>query len=134
VGESEETKGGRMEEAVDEALTSPLLGKVDLAGAKGALIRVVGGPDMTIEEAAEAAEMISEKLKPDSRLIWGCSVEPEMQGRVKILVIITGARSQYVLLRDGTESVVQNAETDYRGAVNVPPRISQDEDLAMFAR
>ena len=55
VGESEGAPMDRMEEAVRESLTSPLLGSIDLKDAKGALVRVVGGPDMTIEEAAKAA-------------------------------------------------------------------------------
>jgi cell division protein FtsZ len=134
VGESEGAPMRRMEEAVDEALTSPLLGRMDLRDAKGALIRVVGGPDMTIEEAARAAEIISSKLRSDGRLIWGCSLEESMGGKVRVLLIVTGARSQYVLLRDGTEPVMQRTSEDYRGTVNVPPRIQSDEDAAYFIR
>ncbi len=134
VGESEGAPMKRMDDAVDEALTSPLLGRVDLRDAKGALVRVVGGPDMTIEEAAKAAEIISSKLRPDGRLIWGCSLESGMQGKVKILLIVTGARSQYVLLRDGTEPVMHRTGEDYRGSVNVPSRIHADEDTSYFVR
>jgi len=134
VGESEGAPMERMEEAVEESLTSPLLGRIDLRDAKGALVRVVGGPDMTIEEAAKAAEIISSKLRPDGRLIWGCSLESSMEGKVKILLIVTGARSQYVLLRDGTESVVRRTSEDYRGSVNVPSQIHPDEDSSFFVR
>jgi len=124
----------RIQDAVEIALNSPLLGKIDLHDARGALIRVVGGPDMTIEEAAEAAEIITQKIKPEARLIWGCSVEPDMVGRVKILLIVTGARSQYVLLRDGTEPVLSQIGEDYQGRINVPPAIVKDEELTMFVR
>ena len=134
VGESDSAPGNRMDEAVEEALTSPLLGMMDLKEAKGALIRVVGGPDMTIEEAARAAEIISGRLRHNGRLIWGCSLEPEMSGRVKILLIATGAKSQYVLRRDGEDAVMQSAGQDYRGEINLPPDIRSDEDLAMFVR
>jgi len=134
VGESEGKPKERIEDAVEEALNSPLLGKIDLHDAKGALVRVVGGPDMNIEEAAEAAELITERIRPDARLIWGCSVESSMAGRVKILLIVTGARSQYVLLRDGADPVIARTSEDYRGSVNVPPSIHGDEDLAMFVR
>jgi len=134
VGESEGAPIDRMEEAVDEALTSPLLGRIDLKDARGALVRVVGGPDMTIEEAAKAAEIISKKLRHDGRLIWGCSLENGMQGKVKILLIVTGARSQYVLLRDGTEPVIRRTGEDYRGSVNVPPSVHADEDTSYFVR
>lgn len=124
----------RIEDAVEEALNSPLLGRIDLRDASGALVRVVGGPDMNLEEAAEAAEIITERIRPDARLIWGCSIEPDMGGKVKILLIVTGARSQYVLLRDGTEPVIARTGEDYRGRVNVPPSIHSDDDLAMFVR
>jgi len=134
VGEAEGKTIERVEDAVEEALNSPLLGKIDLKDARGALVRVVGGPDMSIEEAAKAAEIISSRIKPEARLIWGCSIEPDMQGRIKLLLIITGARSQYVLLRDGSETIVTRTSEDYRGKVNVPPSIYRDEDTSMFVR
>jgi cell division protein FtsZ len=134
VGEASGKPMERVEDAVEEALNSPLLGKIDLRDARGALVRVVGGPDMNIEEAAKAAEIITGKIKPESRLIWGCSVEPEMSGRIKVLLIITGARSQYVLLRDGSDPVVSRTSEDYRGHVNIPQSIAGDEDLKMFVR
>ncbi len=134
VGEAVGKPGERIEDAVSEALESPLLGKIDLKDARGALVRVVGGPDLNIQEAAKAAELITGKIKPDSRLIWGCSVEKEMEGRVKLLLIVTGARSQYVLLRDGDEPVLTRTTEDYRGQVNVPVRIHTDEDQSMFVR
>lgn len=134
VGEADGHVKDRIEEAVEEALNSPLLGKIDLRDAKGALIRVVGGPDMNIEEAAEAAEIITGRIKPEARLIWGCSVESEMQGKVRVLLIVTGARSQYVLMRDGEVPVIERTSEDYRGQVNVPPHIYEDQDLSMFVR
>jgi len=134
VGDAEGKPCERIQDAVEEALNSPLLGKIDLKDARGALIRVVGGPDMTIEEAAEAAEIITERVKPEARLIWGCSVERDMEGKVKILLIVTGARSQYVLLRDGTEPMVSRIGEDYQGRVNVPPGIVKDDELTMFVR
>ena len=134
VGEADGSSGERIEDAVEEALDSPLLGKIDLKDARGALIRVVGGPDMNIQEAAEAAGIITKRIREEGRLIWGCSVEPEMKGRVKILLIVTGARSQYVMVRDGSQSVIEKTSEDYRGFVNVPPSVHQDADLSMFAR
>jgi cell division protein FtsZ len=134
VGEADGKPVERIQDAVEEALNSPLLGKIDIRDARGALLRVVGGPDMNVEEAAKAAEIITDKIKPEARLIWGCSVEKEMAGRVKVLLIVTGARSQYVLLRDGADPVITRTSEDYKGYVNVPPQIHQDEDLSMFVR
>ncbi|MDW5563290.1 MAG: cell division protein FtsZ [Methanomassiliicoccus sp.] len=92
MGESRDDKE-RVKQAVAEAMESPLLGTIDLSSAKGALIRVVGGPDMTVGEAEKAAELVSSRLSPQARIIWGCSVEPEMEGRVSLLVVITGVSS-----------------------------------------
>jgi len=135
VGEAESAPGGdRMQDAVEEAMNSPLLGRIDLREAKGALIRVVGGPDMSIEEAAKAAETVTQHIRPGGRLIWGCSVEPEMKGKVKILLIATGARSQYILMREGEDQVMAPTQQDYQGYVNVPPELHEDKDLSMFVR
>ncbi len=80
----------RVKNAVEEALSSPLLGDFSLASAKGALIRVQGGSDLTVGEAEKAAELVMARLNPRTRIIWGCSVEPGMEKRVRVLVVITG--------------------------------------------
>jgi cell division protein FtsZ len=98
LGESESATD-RVTEAVTEALTSPLLGSVELKNATGALIRVVGGPTMTVSEAEKAAALVGSKISGRARIIWGCSVEnsPEMQNTIKVLLIVTGVRAQSLL-------------------------------------
>ncbi|MBE0519223.1 MAG: cell division protein FtsZ [Thermoplasmata archaeon] len=94
MGESDDTDAEeRIQSAVDEALNSPLLGEIDLGDARGALIRVVGGPDMTVTEAQRAAEVVGERINKHARLIWGCSVDPAYEGQVRVLLIVTGAKS-----------------------------------------
>jgi cell division protein FtsZ len=79
IGESEESDSEeRVEAAIEEALNSPLLGEIDLSAAKGALIRVVGGPDMTVSEAQKAAEVVTGRIAKHSRIIWGCSIDPSI--------------------------------------------------------
>ncbi len=90
IGESNEDVHDRIDSAVNDALNSPLLGDVDTKNAQGALIRVVGGPDMTVGEAERAAEMVSERVNARARIIWGCAVDPEFEGRVRVLVVVTG--------------------------------------------
>jgi len=111
IGESEEADPmDRVEAAIDEALSSPLLGEIDMGEARGALIRVVGGPDMTISEAQRAAEVVSERINKHARLIWGCSVDPSLEGQVKILLIITGARSDMLMGRGDVSGAVTAAK------------------------
>jgi len=101
IGEADENEDDRVKMAVNEALSSPLLGEIDLQEAQGALIRVVGGPDMTVSEAEQAADIVSSRMSDRARIIWGCSVEPEQEGTIKVLLIITGAKSKYMLGKNG---------------------------------
>jgi len=96
VGESE-SSGDKVGEAVNEAITSPLLGAMDLSEAKGALVRITGGPGMTVSEADKAAEIVGSKINKMARLIWGCSVVPELKDTIKILLVVTGVKSEYLL-------------------------------------
>jgi len=95
IGESNDSRE-RIKNAVEEAISSPLLGDVDLKSAGGALIRVVGGPDMTVSEAERAAALVGKEINPMAHIIWGCSVEPECEGTVKVMVVITGVESPQI--------------------------------------
>ncbi|MDO9537509.1 MAG: cell division protein FtsZ [Thermoplasmata archaeon] len=101
----------RIELAVNEALNSPLLGDIDISDSKGALIRVVGGEDLTISEAQAAAEMISARISPNARIIWGCTVDPTMSKDVNILVVVTGVKSPQLMGAD--ERASGNAGMDF---------------------
>ncbi len=98
LGESESATD-RVTEAVTEALTSPLLGDVDMKDATGALVRVVGGPSMTVSEAEKAAALVGSKISKRARIIWGCTVDPspEMENTIKVLLIITGVKAANLL-------------------------------------
>ena len=86
----------RVEEAVAKALQNPLL-DVSYKGADGALIHITGGPDMTLEEVNKAGELLTESLDPDANVIWGARISEEMKGRIRIMAIITGVKSPYIL-------------------------------------
>ncbi len=86
-------RGDRIESAVAQALDSPLLGEIDLSAARGALIRVTGGDDMTVTEAEKAAELVTARINSAARVIWGCSVDPSLKGIVRAMVVLTGVKS-----------------------------------------
>jgi len=117
IGEADKDTDNRVDAAVKEALTSPLLGEIDLKDAKGALIRVVGGPDMTVGEAQKAAEIVTNSVNDRARIIWGCSIEPELEGSIKVLLIVTGARSKYMLGKSDTnyDKLGENVGSAARG-------------------
>ncbi len=93
IGESNDPNR-RIEEAVEQALGSPLLGEVDVSESKGALVRVMGGESMTVAEAEKAAQMVNERISQDARIIWGCNVEENMDNKVKILLVITNVHTE----------------------------------------
>ncbi len=95
IGLGEGENENRAEEAVNEAINSPLI-EVDISGATGALINVHGGPDMSVSEAEKAAELIQSRISPNARIIWGAAVEPELEGKMKVMVVITGVKSKQI--------------------------------------
>lgn len=94
VGESDSEK--RVDEAVKRALSNPLL-EVSYNGATGALIHITGGSDLTLEEVSRAGKLVTESLDPDANVIWGARILSDMGGRMRVLAIITGVQSPYVL-------------------------------------
>ncbi len=91
-GEGEERSG----DAVNEAVNSPLI-DVDISAANGALVNVVGGTDMTVTEAEKVAEMIQTKISPSARIIWGAAVDPTLEKRMRVMVVLTGVKSKHIL-------------------------------------
>ena len=95
VGESN-SLDNRVEEAIMDALNSPLL-DLDIQGARGALIHINGGPDMTLAEANEVAEKISEKMdSKDALIIWGARVSDDLEGYIRVMLLITGIKSPQI--------------------------------------
>ncbi len=82
----------RAEQAVRSALTNPLL-DVDCAGATGAMIDVIGDNQMTIEEANRVGEMVTEVLDSNAMVIWSARVNPQLQGLLKVTLVMTGVDS-----------------------------------------
>ncbi|MBS3141386.1 cell division protein FtsZ [Candidatus Woesearchaeota archaeon] len=94
IGESDTSK--RVEEAVKRALSNPLL-DVNYTGATGALIHVTGGDDLTLDEVSRVGDLVSSSLDPDAQVIWGARISEDMNGKLRVMTIITGVKSPYVL-------------------------------------
>lgn len=89
IGMGESDSENRSMEAVEKAMSNPLL-SINIEGATGALINVSGGPDITIKEAQDIVNIVSGKLVPDAKVIWGAQVSKDLGDIVRTLVIITG--------------------------------------------
>ncbi len=83
-------------EIVKSAMKNPLL-DVDCRGAKGCLIHITGGQDMTLKHAAEIASALTQEIDPGANVIWGARVERGLEGKVRLIAIITGVKSSQVL-------------------------------------
>ena len=101
VGESDGER--KVEESTKRALTNPLL-DVSYKGATGALIHVSGGPDMTLDEVSQIGEIVTASLDPDANVIWGARVDEQMKGKIRVMTIITGVQSPYVVGRTSSTS------------------------------
>jgi len=81
---------GRAMQAANHAVSSPLLEDASVKGARGVIINVTGGSDLSLIEVSEASAIIQEAAHEDANIIFGAVVDPKMEGRVKITVIATG--------------------------------------------
>ncbi|MCX6695381.1 MAG: cell division protein FtsZ [Candidatus Altiarchaeota archaeon] len=86
----------KVEVAVKNTLEHPLL-DVDYAGAKGALIHITGGPELTIGEANKVGELLTNEFDPTANVMWGARINPRLEDKIEIISIITGVKSNSVL-------------------------------------
>ncbi len=80
----------RAVEAAQKAISSPLLEDVSIQGARGVLINITGGPDLTIHEVNEAATLIQEEADDEANIIFGAVIDESMHDQIRITVIATG--------------------------------------------
>lgn len=95
IGLGEADSSNRAVEAVERAINNPLL-DVDITNATGALINVLGGNDLTLEEYKTAVGLIGEKLSPDAKIISGAQISKDLEGTIKIMLIVTGVHSPQI--------------------------------------
>jgi len=79
----------RAADAAQKAIASPLL-ETTIEGARGVIFNITGGPDLSMYEVNEAAEMISRAVDSEAQIIFGASIDPALQGRVRVTVLAAG--------------------------------------------
>ena len=80
----------RAVEAARRAISSPLLEGASVTGARGVIINITGGPDLSLVEVSNASTIVQEAADEDANIIFGAVVDPALKGKVKITVIATG--------------------------------------------
>ncbi len=96
VGFGESDSKNRAEECIIKAMTNPLL-EVDYHGGSGALIHVTGGNDLRLDEVNQIGEYVSKQLDPEAQVIWGARIDPNYGNKLKVITIVTGVKSPYIL-------------------------------------
>ncbi|MBL3579506.1 cell division protein FtsZ, partial [Rhodovulum visakhapatnamense] len=90
MGTGEADGEDRAIQAAEAAIANPLLDEISLNGAKGVLINITGGYDLTLFELDEAANRIRDVVDPDANIIVGSTLDPDMDGRMRVSVVATG--------------------------------------------
>ncbi len=110
-------------EAAQAAVSSPLLEETSIQGARGVLINITGGGDITLHEVAEAARTISDMVDPDANIISGLVIDDEMADEIKVTVIATG-------FKDGDQAF----EPEISPSASVLRSEEDDEPASMWPR
>ncbi|MGA8016538.1 MAG: cell division protein FtsZ [Candidatus Dormiibacterota bacterium] len=128
----------RAADAARDAVASPLL-ETTIAGAKGILLNITGGSDLTLYEVNEAAQMVSESADKDAQIIFGTVIDEGMKGEVKITVIATGFTGHIDVLGALAYEPQARPVAQERAAFGIPqrgamPMNPDDLDIPAFLR
>ncbi|MBD3608915.1 MAG: cell division protein FtsZ, partial [Gammaproteobacteria bacterium] len=111
------TGEGRARKAAEAAISSPLLEDVNISGARGILVNVTAGMDMTIGEFDEVGNTIKEFASEGATVVIGTAIDPEMEGQLRVTLVATGLGGQMERGADKPIKLVQknsNGEVDYQ--------------------
>jgi len=90
MGAGEATGDNRAIEAAEKAISNPLLDDVSMKGAKGVIVNITGGYDMTLFEVDEACNRIRDEVDPDANIIFGSTFDEALEGTIRVSVVATG--------------------------------------------
>jgi cell division protein FtsZ len=107
-GEAEGEK--RATDAAEAAISNPLLEDVSMKGARGVLINITGGLDMTLFEVDEAANRIREEVDPEANIIFGSTFDESLEGKMRISVVATGIDAETAFQSRPTISLVSGRD------------------------
>jgi cell division protein FtsZ len=104
MGTGEASGEDRARHAAEAAIANPLLDDVSMQGARGLLISITGGPDLTLYEVDEAASRIREEVDSDANIILGATYDPDMTGTIRVSVVATGTDATMVQALDPVQT------------------------------
>ncbi len=131
MGTGEARGEDRAVQAAEKAIANPLLDEISLNGAKGVLINITGGYDLTLFELDEAANIIREKVDPDANIIVGSTLDTSMEGAIRVSVVATGidvssaSRAEAPLARRSMAAPLSAAQPAAPAPYAPEPRVAQ---------
>lgn len=122
----------RAMDAAQKAISSPLLEDITIAGARGILINITGGPDLTLYEVNEASTLIQEEAHEEANIIFGAVIDENLRGEVRVTVIATG----FGRAAEAEEKIVEMrpATKEMEKAAGSSPRPEENRDIPAFMR
>lgn len=128
-GEAEGEDRARV--AAEQALSNPLLDDCSMKGAKGVLINITGGNDITLMEIDEAANIIREEVDEDANIIFGSSYDNSLEGKIRVSIVVTGINGKNVAVRPVSQNKKEEDIRAYEKVAQVltDPESVVEEDL-----
>ncbi|MFN4210173.1 MAG: cell division protein FtsZ, partial [Devosia sp.] len=133
MGTGEASGEDRARHAAEAAIANPLLDDVSMHGARGLLISITGGPDLTLYEVDEAASRIREEVDPDCNIILGATYDPSLTGTIRVSVVATGTDATMVQALEPAKPHASRTPLEVRRHVPVEPTRAQVERAAPAA-
>lgn len=121
MGTGEAEGDNRAVEAAELAISNPLLDDINLASAKGVLLNISGGPDLTMYEVDEAAKRITREVMENSNIITGTSIDPNLEGSLRVSVVATGIDEDASAKSSAPSSAFSRPETQTAPAAPLKP-------------
>ncbi|MDG2097127.1 MAG: cell division protein FtsZ [Paracoccaceae bacterium] len=134
MGTGEASGEDRAVQSAEKAIANPLLDEISLRGARGVLINITGGHDLTLFELDEAANRIREEVDPDANIIVGSTIDEELQGLMRVSVVATGidatdaSKETPLPRRSMAEPLAKDAENNQ----SAPDESSSESQNALF--
>ena len=133
MGTGEAEGEGRAAKATDLALNNPLIDDYSLRGAKGLLINITGGEDLTLFEVDEITNKIRAEVDPEAEIINGSIIEPSLEGKIRVSIVATALDGQQPESKSVINMVhrIQNRNTGYSdfSQVNMPPSFNFNNSM-----
>jgi len=116
MGTGEAEGENRAIEAAQASIDNPLLDDVTMSGARGVLINVTGGHDMTLHEVDEAAQLIRKNADPEANIIFGSTFDEKLNGRIRISVVATGIGGKQQTSQTAAQQASQQQQAQQQSA------------------